>query len=144
MQLPQRLLKFLGKYISQSDKARSTPEALTKLVALNNRHIVGVVEYVEKNDHIYFQGLAVEPSRHRQGIARALITRLEKLCTERDLQKLALATIEETGNVQVFERLGFGVVEREQTDQYESDLYDILHIVKMVRIVVRPVQAKQI
>lgn len=114
-------------------RLRSTPEDVDKLVALINGQIKGVVEYIERDDQIYFQGLAVEPSRHRQGIARALICRLEKLCIERNFQKLALATIEETGNVRIFEKLGFCVVEREKTDRFKSDQYDNLHIVKMVK-----------
>jgi len=101
---------------------RPTPEAvqrqrnmasdLKRLVAVDGSEVVGTVQYRLQVDRLHLLGLAVSPSRWRAGVARALIERLYDLALAHNCRRLSLYTIEQTGNVKVFEHLGFKVVER--------------------------------
>ena len=101
---------------------RPTPDAvrnkqklesdLKRLVALDGPDVVGTVQYRLQDNRLHLLGLAVSPRRRRSGIARALIERLCGIASDQQCQRLSLYTIEKTGNVAVFERLGFKVVER--------------------------------
>ncbi|MCU7918573.1 MAG: GNAT family N-acetyltransferase [Candidatus Thiodiazotropha sp. (ex Epidulcina cf. delphinae)] len=118
------------KNVSESGSAKPQ-EKLASLVAIVNAKIVGVVEYKQDEDHIYFQGLAVDPSYHRQGIARKIIETLESMASESGRKKLKTATIEETGNVLVFERMGFRVASRKPAERFQSKDHAEVHIASM-------------
>lgn len=81
-----------------------------QLVAAHGRQIVGTVLYDQRGDKLHLQSLAVDPAWQRRGIGRALIARAVELARSRGASRLSLYTVVETGNVQVFERLGFRVV----------------------------------
>ena len=87
---------------------------LTRLVALDGSEVVGTVQYRIDEDRLHIIGLAVAPPRQRQGIARALVSHLLHIARDHRCRALSLYTIEETGNVHVFERLGFTVISRHE------------------------------
>ena len=98
---------------------RPTPAALARkhqqhklprLVAVAGSEIVGSVEYALGEERLHLMSLFVLASHRRQGVARALVDELAKLAGERPL---SLNTVRQTGNVAVFERLGFTVVREE-------------------------------
>ena len=70
-------------------------------------------------------GLFVHEHHRRRGVARALLDALGP--------RLSLFTIRETGNVPIFERLGFAVVREELATEYVSDAHAQLHEVYMER-----------
>ena len=80
--------------------------------------LVGTAEYVHTDDHLYIQGVAVHPEYRRQGVCRALVRAAEKIAKDSNLVALALCAIEETGNVEIFKRLGFEVVNRAVARHY--------------------------
>lgn len=82
------------------------------LVAVKCDMLVGTAEYVRKYNHLYIQAVAVRPEYRSRGICRALVDAAEEIAKEEQLAALALCAIEETGNVEIFEKLGFNVTSR--------------------------------
>ena len=87
---------------------------LERLVAEHDGEVVGTVRFRVDGEHLRVIGLAVVPASQRQGIARALVERLAEIAVERSCRLLALFTIKQTGNVAVFERLGFSTISEER------------------------------
>ncbi len=90
------------------------------LVAVMDQAVVGVVKYYIEQTRLHLMGLAVDPNQRGRGIARNLIERLESIARERGLKELSLYTVEETGNVAIFSKLGFCVLTREPAPGLES------------------------
>jgi predicted N-acetyltransferase YhbS len=88
--------------------------ALERLVAVRADELVGTVRYRVDGDLLRLVGLAVAPSEQRRGVARALVAHLTVIAHARGCRALALFTIEQTGNVTLFERLGFEVIAKER------------------------------
>lgn len=89
---------------------------LERLVATDDERIVGTVRFRVDSERVGVIGLAVEPSRQRRGVARAIVEALREIAIERGCRELGLFTIRQTGNVEVFRRLGFAVMwERPET-----------------------------
>lgn len=82
------------------------------LVALKGSMLVGTAEYIQKEDHVYIQGVAVHPEYRSQGVCRALVRAAEEIAKDNKLAALVLCAIEETGNVGIFKKLGFNVTNR--------------------------------
>ncbi|HTL32777.1 MAG TPA: GNAT family N-acetyltransferase [Kofleriaceae bacterium] len=101
---------------------------LPRLVAVAGTEIVGTVEYALAEDRLHLMSLFVLASHRRQGVARALVDELAKLAGTRPL---SLNTVRETGNVAVFERLGFSTVREEVTHDLVGE--SVLHDVYMTR-----------
>ncbi len=85
---------------------------LARIVAIDDERLVGTVQHRIDGDRLRVVALAVAPDAQRHGIARALVEQLVETARRRECSALALFTIEQTGNVAVFERLGFAVVSR--------------------------------
>jgi ribosomal protein S18 acetylase RimI-like enzyme len=109
---------------------------LIRLVAVEGEKIVGTVRYYVEDDRIHLIGLMVHPDFHRRGLGKAMIEHLVKLAEEQGLKKLSLYTIKETGNVMIFEKMGFSVV-REEVDVSwaQSDMFERLTETYMERII---------
>jgi ribosomal protein S18 acetylase RimI-like enzyme len=91
--------------------------ALERLVAEVDGRVVGTVRFGVFGDRLRVIGLAVVPTFRRCGVARALVEELTRVGKLKGCRALALYTVTKTGNVSVFERLGFRVVS-EQPDAY--------------------------
>lgn len=111
---------------------RPTPEALARrtrlpalprIVAEQAGNIVGTAEYALGSERVHVMGLFVLASHRRGGVARALIDALAALA--RPLP-LSLDTIRETGNVPIFERLGFVVVREGPARDFVSERFSEL------------------
>lgn len=72
--------------------------------------MVGAVSYEREGAWLHLRNLAVDPACQRRGVARRLIEAACDLALERKLSGLSLETIRETGNVPIFERLGFTAI----------------------------------
>ncbi|QDT29532.1 GNAT family N-acetyltransferase [Gimesia panareensis] len=107
----------------------------TRLVAEIDGEIAATVQYDQHSDHLHLIGLAVHPDYQRRGIAGCL---LEEICQRAILlaqPAVVLVTIKETGNVPLFEKLGFRVTHEEVATWCVSETYPLLHDVKMERVV---------
>jgi len=107
--------------------------ALTRLVAEIEGRIVGTVQYGVKGNRLHIVGLMVHPDHRRKGVARAMIESLAGIAPDLGLTHLSLYTIKQTGNVPIFERLGFNTVREDTASWAESDKYASLTDVYMER-----------
>jgi GNAT superfamily N-acetyltransferase len=108
-------------------QAKSAP--VEWLVAECQGRLVGTLRYDRQDDRFHL-GLGVVPDFQRQGVARLLIERLAAMARSSGARCLSLYTICQTGNVAIFERLGFAVVREapavgveSMTDQPLSEAY---------------------
>lgn len=83
---------------------------LQSLIATFDDEVVGTVGYYVAGKQLHLMGLAVLPRWQRRGVARALIDRLKEIGRSDKCSYISLFTVAETGNVPVFERLGFRIV----------------------------------
>ena len=80
------------------------------LIACAEGKVVGTVQYYHYDACLRLMGLGVHQDYRRQGIARKLIEHVCRLSEQHRCSAVGLSTIRETGNISVFERLGFQVV----------------------------------
>jgi ribosomal protein S18 acetylase RimI-like enzyme len=99
---------------------------LTQLVALCDDGVVGKVEYRIDGDRLHFLSLDVHSDWRRQGVARRLLAELDAIGKTHGAKRLSTYTVTQTGNVEIFRRLGFRVVSEEPTDLFESDQHSAL------------------
>jgi predicted N-acetyltransferase YhbS len=114
---------------------REIERTLNRLVALDGGNVVGTVQYWILDDRLHLVGLAVHPSRQRQGIGLELLKRVRELAAERKLGRLSLCTVEQTGNVPIFQRLGFAVAEKKDAEDTISVSGEALTDVYMEKVV---------
>lgn len=104
---------------------------LNRIVATMNHAIIGTVEYEIKGNTLSIIGLDVHEQYRRNGVARKLVDYLTNIGKRNSIPFLSLHTIKETGNVSIFEKLGFFVTS-ETIDQFSvSDKFESLTDVKM-------------
>ena len=115
------------------DNLSRISSSLTPLVATKGERVVGTVQLRVEDDRYFVTALSVHPAHRRQGVARALVDAIAKIAGSAGSRCVALHTVKETGNVAVFDRLGFQTVEESEEDFFESDLYDVLTNVYMER-----------
>lgn len=112
---------FLRKTYRRKKTASAEPAAsFTRLVAVADGGIVGTATYEVRNGGLYFGSLGVLETHRRRGVTREIVQHLEKTAAGLGLPKLSCSTIEETGNIIVFEKLGFKQVSKTFTDRHES------------------------
>jgi ribosomal protein S18 acetylase RimI-like enzyme len=101
--------------------AVASSHSLARVVAVDHTGtVVGIAEYIERPSAIYVQGIAVAPTHRRSGIAGDLLEHIKSLAAHRGLPDLELATIKETGNVEIFRRLGFTVSEERISERFQG------------------------
>ena len=119
-----------------SQKAIVSKERIRKqtqrLVAVINDRIVGTVEYHITDQSLGIMGLGVHQDFRMLGVARSLFCALEAIAAKEEAARLHLYTVKETGNVDVFKRLGFMVASEQEDEFSESDGFSKLTGVEMV------------
>lgn len=113
-----------------ANKARLSTR-LKRLVATVDGQIVGTVQYYVEKDSVRVIGLGVHPDFRCQGVAHALLRFLEAAGREGGATRLHLYTVKQTGNVEVFCRLGFIVIAERKDEFSESDTHQFLTDVEM-------------
>lgn len=112
---------------NRSQLARS----LQRLVATCDGRVVGTVQYWVEDRIVRVIGLGVHPEYRRQGVARSLLQALEAIGNQHQAVAVRLHTVRETGNVEVFQRLGFSIIAEQEDLFSESDVYSRLTDVEM-------------
>ena len=125
----------LRKVYRPTAAARQTRTAmdatLHRLVAVLDGHVVGTVQYHVDDRRLSFLGLGVHPAYRRRGVARALVRHLETIAARSGCETVTARTVRETGNVSIFEKLGFEVESEEPTPLFESEPHRTLTEVTM-------------
>ena len=122
-----------------ANKARLTSR-LKRLVAIVDGQVAGTVRYFVENHSVRVIGLGVFPDFRRRGVARALLQFLEVAGKEEGAGRLGLFTVKQTGNAEVFTRLGFRVVAERKDEFSESDTHAALIDVEMQKQLVDDAQ----
>lgn len=117
------------------EKQSTQLDDTTPVVARNNNSIVGTLRYYVKADKLCVLGLAVDSFYRRRGIARGLLDFVTEEARRLDLSSVSLRTIRETGNVPIFERMSFRIVNEVVADWCESENHSMLHDVWMEKAV---------
>jgi GNAT superfamily N-acetyltransferase len=99
-------------------RARAAKE-IRWLLAMDGAAAVGALRYVIECDGLHL-GLGVRPEHQRKGVAKALVDFLAAKALSMSLPKLSLYAIKETGNVPIFERLGFTVIREQSAEGIQS------------------------
>jgi N-acetylglutamate synthase-like GNAT family acetyltransferase len=95
--------------------ARQQSGRYARLVAEVHGAVVGTLTWAVEGDRVHLRALAVAAPHRRHGVARTLTERCAALARGLGLRAVSAYAIKETGNLAVFERLGFGVVSEEVT-----------------------------
>lgn len=106
---------------------------LERLVALVDGRVVGTTQIYVDGECLRIVGLGVLEEHRKCGVARELTGFLLGLAAARGLKGIGARTIRETGNVSIFESLGFHVVSEVKDEYSESDLYSELRDVDLFR-----------
>ena len=109
-----QMTTFLRRFYRPTDAAYAqrsrTQGQRTRLVAVCEATVVGTVEHLVDGDVLRIIGLAVHECHRRRGVARALVEQLATVSAELGCHTMSISTVTATGNVPIFEALGFGVV----------------------------------
>jgi len=108
----------------------------TRLIAEIEGQIVATVQYDQHEKYLHVIGLAVHPDFQRRGIAGCLLQWIWDHALTIGQHAIILDTIRETGNVPLFEKLGFRVVHEKIATWCTSENHRQLHDVKMERCVI--------
>jgi N-acetylglutamate synthase-like GNAT family acetyltransferase len=111
----QSTSSFLRKYYNTTNKQTFKNQLKEKdvhsLVAVYNQDIVATVSYYVQNEVTNIYSLGVLDEYRKNGITRKLFEHIEDLTKKVGAKKLSLNTIKETGNIMIFEKLGYKVIE---------------------------------
>ena len=81
--------------------------------------ITAVLTLYPRDDHMYVENIAVDPSAQGRGLGRALMEFAEQEAARRKLSRMALVTNEAmTENQAIYARLGYVEIERRSEDGY--------------------------
>ena len=81
--------------------------------------VTAVLTLDPRDDHLYVENIAVDPSAQGRGLGRALMEFAEREAARRKLSRMALVTHEVmTENQAIYARLGYAEIERRSEDGY--------------------------
>ena len=103
------------------------------IVALVVGEMAGAVCVYSEGAALHVSQLAVVPKLRKRGVARALLQSVNDAAIQRGVIKLRLNTIQETGNVAIFQRLEFTVDTTTEATWCISERFPQLHDVSMNR-----------
>lgn len=79
--------------------------------------LAGLIETVDRSDHLLIENVAVAPSRHGQGIGRALLAHAETVACAAGYRELRLYTNKMfAANVTLYLALGYRIDREEESD----------------------------
>ncbi|KDN26975.1 acetyltransferase [Vibrio fortis] len=102
--------------LAQQNKMTSTDDWTYFGYYLEQR-LVAVASVKLSGDTLHLSALAVASTSRRKGVARYLISEVQKMFPHAN--QISVWCVEQTGNVNVFESLGFKVVESVESDYFE-------------------------
>jgi GNAT superfamily N-acetyltransferase len=110
---------YVPKVDARARAAASTSTFSRLVVDGDDGAVIGTLLYRTDGDRLHVRGLAVDPDHRRQGVARQLLESVAEIARQEGLRAVSLWTVLQTGNVAIFERLGFSVSRQERNDSME-------------------------
>lgn len=125
-------LRTIYRPNARAQRMRATNDAIwQRVVAVRDERIAGTLRFRAAADTCHIIALAVHPEFQRQGLARRLVGFVIDQARREGQRIVSLYTVLETGNVPIFERLGFRAVSQEIDKYSESDLFPTLTAVRL-------------
>ena len=92
-------------------------------MAMVDGELAGLIETIDRSDHLLIENVAVASGRHGQGLGRALMAHAETVARAAGYREVRLYTNQrfET-NVQLYLRLGYAI-DREETGELGVTVY---------------------
>jgi len=120
------------------DRAQKETDKPLCIVASINNNVAGSAEYLIYENSILVRGLAVSPAYRRQGVARAMIEYVQLKAQQHGKAELVLHTIKETGNADIFLRLGFTTTAETISEKFTAVQGEQLTLITMKKTCLAP------
>ena len=92
-------------------------------MAMIDGELAGLIETIDRSDHLLIENVAVASRRHRQGIGRALIAYAEVVAKAAGYREVRLYTNQRfEANMQFYLKLGYAI-DREETSELGVTVY---------------------
>jgi len=92
-------------------------------LAYDDSELAGLIETIDRSDHLLIENVAVAPERHGQGIGRTLMAHAEAIARAAGYRDVRLYTNQRfEANVQLYLRLGYAI-DREETSELGVTVY---------------------
>lgn len=92
-------------------------------MAMIDGELVGLIETIDRSDHLLIENVAVASCRHGQGIGRALMAHAEGVAKAAGYREVRLYTNQRfEANVQLYLKLGYAI-DREETSELGVTVY---------------------
>ncbi len=92
-------------------------------LAYDDSELAGLIETIDRSDHLLIENVAVAPERHGQGIGRTLMAHAEAIARAAGYRDVRLYTNRRfEANVQLYLRLGYAI-DREETSELGVTVY---------------------
>jgi GNAT superfamily N-acetyltransferase len=114
-----------ARYLTRMDKPAAPmfrdygPSVADGTTWVTGSPVTAVLTLYPRDDHLYVENVAVDPSAQGRGLGRALMEFAEQEAAGRGLNRMALVTHEAmTENQAIYARLGYVETERRSEDGY--------------------------
>ncbi|MBN1436641.1 MAG: GNAT family N-acetyltransferase [Sedimentisphaerales bacterium] len=123
----------LRQYYVPCGECGELPSKPRCLIIKKRGEVVGTLSYYFDSPYVRLYRIAVRIDCRRQGVARSLIEYVDKYVAGPRGDELALYAVKETGNVEIFEKLGFAVQSESVAQFAKSPTGGEVYEVEMVR-----------
>ena len=122
--IEDQMNQFLRKIYRPTETGRENRSRiateLKRIVAIFEGKVVGTARYYFDENFLRILGLGVHEDYRLKGIARSITYHIRELANTKRCIALRLFAVKETGNVQIFERIGFRIVSEHQDGLLEG------------------------
>lgn len=115
------------------DQVWTPPSELTRVAALMDGRVVGVLQYYVEKGCFHLMRFGVHSDFRGKGVGRKLIEFVADIARAQGFDRISVFTIKETGSAPIYQALGFTVLSEEEARWAESDTYDKLTDVHLER-----------
>lgn len=128
-QVHARAFQPLRAIYKPGPKARSGEQngKTTRLVAIRNGQIQATACYEITDDFLEIFGFATDPEHQSQGLARAILQAMEGIAQNAGKKQIRASVVTETGNVAIYQRLGFSELATKESQTFISDQFAVIH-----------------